>query len=304
MEIPIFYASENVTIVGATDSNLFVKNDIIVKVSGAETTEVDFIFYGNNGYQNIKVMTYNYSAELNIRDVVKHVVGSNGSVLVRIDAGATLLFERTFIVSDKMYNNVRSAINPALPAPNKVYTIADYNPFVNSPVVVSRDACNEGGITTGFCTNIRYQNGTVIFLDVQKDEEYSVSLEQIQCGQAYAAVSYADSLLNGDRVEFWKVDNISNIVSDTLELSTLNSMHNVLKSQRIEISMYIDGLDLYSAAYYSEIINANKVKLKFGSIGQEFTDYDDATITSKNVTMSGGNNNRVEVKAIILQTKL
>lgn len=307
MGIPIFQANGYVTIVGTTSSTMYVRNDVIVKVAGVKDLYVEIHISGNKSRQ-IKLNTYNRKAELNINDVIKDVVVPGGSVLLRVYVPSIsgFIYTGSFDVSDKMYENLRSMINELLPAPNKVYTVSEYGDYDLKPVVVSYDTCNNGGTTTGYESEINHQNGTAIFRNFPTGEDYSVLLEQIQCGQAYAAVEYEDSILDGKRIEFWKVDNISNIVADTLELATLESMHNVLKSQRIEISMYIDGLDLYSAAYYSEIINANNVKLKFGKIGQDvdFTNYEDVIITSKNVTMDGGNNNRVEVKAIILQTKL
>lgn len=307
MVIPIFNANGYVTIVGATSSTMYVSNDVIVKVAGVAGLSVEIHLSGTRSRQ-IKLNTYNRKAELKINDVIKDVVAPGGSVLLRVYVPSIsgFVYSGSFIVSDKMYENLRSMINELLPAPNKVYTVAEYGEYDLKPVVVSYDTCNNGGTTTGYESEINHQNGTAIFRNLPTGKDYSVLLEQIQCGQMYAAVKYTDSKLSGNRVEFWKVDNISNVVADTLELATYDSMHNVFKSQRIEISMYIDGLDLYSAAYYSEIINANNVKLKFGKIGQdvEFTNYEDVIITSKNVTMGAGNNNRVEVKAIILQTKL
>jgi hypothetical protein len=280
---------------GFDSENAYIRYNCILHLRGIYSPVELYIYHGDGISIMLRPLAGNIDFE--ITSLLRHLYALHGEGSVLISIGGDFPFTHSFNLTEQIKENARSLIDSRLPAPCKVYVNSAYNPvIITNDLDLDAEYYEEGLLRVD-------RQGTIRMLR-EDNTEYTIVAEQIPCGFVSCFVSYADNLdLSKTHSEWWIVENITNSVGESVELADLNNLFKCEKTQRIEISMYIDGLDAYSVAYYSEIINANKVLMKINISGSgTFTHLDGVRITTKSITIpTGGNNNRVEVKAIVEQ---
>lgn len=116
----------------------------------------------------------------------------------------------------------------------------------------------------------------------------------------WALLMYDVQILQGTRQEVWLIESVTNEV-EQVELDAISTNYRSQSRMTIKAKLYIDNLDDYSVAYYSEIMTAKKINIQSAFINLSQNNLTDCRILTKKITTDVG---KKQSKKITIEVEL
>lgn len=259
------------------------------------------ISFIQNAVQLAPIKIYATSVnELLLNDVVKMLYNAGvATFTLKIDAlasGATYSVSLSMRINYGNYIGFTTALTYDYNPPCMMYKMPNYNVVALtklSSIATQPNVTKNGNmlVISGGARFIRWVGSGTInptrIVEVPKCVNWALLMYDVQ-------------IMSGTRQEVWLIESVTNEV-EQIELDAISTNYRAQSRMTIKAKLYIDNLDDYSVAYYSEIMTAKKINIQSAFINLSQNNLTDCRILSKKITTDVG---KKQSKKITIEVEL
>lgn len=259
------------------------------------------ISFIQNAVQLAPIKIYATSVnELMLNDVVKMLYNANARTFtLRIDAlasGTTYSLSLSISILYGNYVGFTTSLTDDYNPPCMMYKIPNYNVIALTKMSYVAEQPN----VSKYGNQLVISGGARFIRWVGSGSINPTRIVEVPNCVNWAVLMYDVQTAEGTRQEVWLIESVTNEV-EQVELDAISTNYRSQSRMTIKAKLYIDNLDDYSVAYYSEIMTAKKINIQSASINISQNNLTDCRILTKKITTDVG---KKQSKKITIEIEL